>query len=104
MRPRFQVVLPLLLLVSTLASAQNFTFKDTDYPVGPDPLSIKSGDLIGDGKSDLVIVNSASNRISVLRHNGNGTFATALEFATGAKPAHLALTDLNTDGKLDSRR
>lgn len=61
MRPRFQVVLPLLLLVSTLASAQNFTFKDTDYPVGPDPLSIKSGDLIGDGKSDLVIVNSASN-------------------------------------------
>lgn len=30
--------------------------------------------------------------------------ATALEFATGAKPAHLALTDLNTDGKLDSRR
>ena len=73
MRPRFQVLLPLLLLMSTLASAQNFTFKDTDYPVGPDPLSIKSADLTGDGKSDLV-VNSASNRISVLRNNGNGTF------------------------------
>ncbi len=65
------------------------------------------GDLDGDGKPDLVVVNAGDNTISVL-HNTSGvgsistaSFAPAVIFNTGINPAYVSIADLDGDGKLD---
>ena len=51
------------------------------------PVSMKAADLNGDGKLDLAFVNSGSrNTVSVLLGNGDGTFQTEQNFATGVLP------------------
>ena len=71
------------------------------FATGADPQSVAIGDVNGDGKPDLVIVNFGSNTVSVLLGNGNGTFKAQLTFSVGAQPESVALGDLNGDGKLD---
>ena len=52
---------------------------------------------------DLVIANTASNTVTVLLGNGDGTFTEApgSPFAVGAQPRAVAIADFNNDGKLD---
>jgi type II secretory pathway component GspD/PulD (secretin) len=52
---------------------------------------------------DLVIANSASNNITVLLGNGNGTFQVApgSPFTVGANPSSVVVADFNGDGNLD---
>ena len=71
------------------------------YPVGVNPQAVVTGDFNGDGRLDLAVANSASNSVSILRGNANGTFQAAQNFATGAVPRSLAVGDFNKDGKLD---
>jgi hypothetical protein len=59
------------------------------------------GDFNGDRKADLVVVNQASNTMSVLLGKGDGTFQPRTDYATGASPAGVAVGDFNCDGKLD---
>jgi len=59
------------------------------------------GDLIGDGNPDLAVANINSITVSVLLGNGNGTFGTKTDFATGSAPLSVAIGDLNGDGKPD---
>ncbi len=70
-------------------------------PVGATPQAVVTGDFNGDGRLDLAVANSASNSVSILRGNANGTFQAAQNFATGAVPRSLAVGDFNKDGKLD---
>ena len=72
-----------------------------NYPVGANPQAVVTGDFNGDGRLDLAVANSASNTVSILRGNANGTFQAAQNFATGAVPRSLAVGDFNKDGKLD---
>jgi hypothetical protein len=65
------------------------------------PVSIKAVDLNADGKLDLAFINSGGNTVSVLLGNGDGTFQTEQNFATGVLPTSLQVADLNSDGKLD---
>jgi FG-GAP-like repeat/Abnormal spindle-like microcephaly-assoc'd, ASPM-SPD-2-Hydin len=67
------------------------------------PASMKAADLNGDGKLDLVFVNSGSggNTVSVLLGNGDGTFQSQQDFATGVLPVAVQVADLNGDGKPD---
>ncbi len=58
-------------------------------------------DLTGDGISDIVVANSGSNSVSILRGNGDGTFEPANAYAVGDDPRGLAVADLNVDGKED---
>jgi len=48
-----------------------------------------------------VAANSASNTVSVLLGNGDGSFQTSVGFGTGAGPNSVAISDLNGDGSLD---
>jgi hypothetical protein len=50
---------------------------------------------------DLVVTNYFSNTVSVLLGNGNGTFQTAQNFASGSNPHSVAVGDLNGDGLPD---
>ena len=67
--------------------------------------SVVLGDLDGDNKLDLVIVNDSSNNVSVYRNTsssgsiGSGSFAAPIDFATGDKPTSVAIGDLDGDGK-----
>ena len=70
------------------------------YNVGNvNPWSIAAGDLNGDGKTDLAVVNDEG--VSVLFNSGNGILLAPVSFATGTGPVWVALGDLNGDGKTD---
>ena len=68
--------------------------------IGADPRGIASADLNGDGKVDLVIANYEST-VSVLLGNGDGTFASRADYATGPTPSSIAIGDVNGDAKPD---
>lgn len=71
--------------------------------VGKTPVAIASGDLNGDSKIDLAVVNQADNSVSVLLNNGDATFTFAVNspFTTGQAPTGIAIADFNQDGHLD---
>ncbi|MBI1817937.1 MAG: VCBS repeat-containing protein [Deltaproteobacteria bacterium] len=67
------------------------------------PAGVTVGDLNGDQKLDIVSANNASDDISVLINNGDGTFAAALNLGTGftSFPESVRIADFNGDGKAD---
>jgi len=71
------------------------------YLVGTRPLGIKSAELTGDGKKDIVVTNAITGTVSVLKGNGDGTFQTAIDLPSGTAPNALAVADVNGDGKPD---
>jgi hypothetical protein len=74
------------------------------FAVGSGQSDINSGDLDGDGKPDIISVNSNDNTISVLRNTstpGNINFALKSNFSTGSYPTSVATGDLDGDGKPD---
>ncbi|HEV2380157.1 MAG TPA: VCBS repeat-containing protein [Terriglobia bacterium] len=69
--------------------------------VSSNPLAVTTADFNGDRKQDLAVSNEGSNTISILLGNGDGTFQSHVDYATGAEPAGLATGDFNRDGELD---
>jgi hypothetical protein len=65
------------------------------------PESVAVGDFNGDGHLDFVTANSASNNVTVVLGNGDGTFKSALTYGTGTAPVSVAVDDMDGDGKLD---
>jgi hypothetical protein len=87
-----------------LISPTSFNPK-VDFATGTTPRSVSIRDLDGDGKSDLVVVNESSATISVYRNNSiigsitAGSFASKVDFTTGAVPISVSIGDLDGDGK-----
>ena len=69
--------------------------------VGNSPVSVATGDFNGDGQSDLVTANADGNSVSILLGNGDGTFQSQVEYATGVYPFSVTIGDFNGDGKSD---
>lgn len=69
--------------------------------------AIKSADVDGDGKPDLIGISAGSNSVSVLLNNstkGNVAFSDAQTFLTGVSttnPLDIAVDDIDGDGKID---
>jgi hypothetical protein len=79
----------------------SLSFADrVDYSSGS-AYSVTSVDVNGDGKQHLVIANYSSDTVSVLRSNGDGTFAASVDYPTGNLPHSVISADVNSDGKLD---
>ena len=75
---------------------------------GVDATSVAIGDVNGDAKPDVVVVNTCADSncpngsVSVLLGNGDGTFQAAVAYNSGGQNAtFVAVGDLNGDGKLD---
>ncbi len=82
----------------------SFTPK-VDYETGDSPHSVFAADLDGDGDIDLAVANygedGAGNNVSILKNNGDGTFAPRVDYGTGRFPYSLFAADLELDGDLD---
>jgi hypothetical protein len=90
--PKFVVVATLLGLWFTtpINGVAQITFGNpTNYPVGTQPGAVATGDFNHDGKLDLAVANTASNKVSILLGNGDGTFQ------YGADDGHAGAIDLH---------
>jgi hypothetical protein len=73
------------------------------YVAGPGLASVASGDLNGDGRSDLVTANywNDTDNVSVLLNRGDGSFRARRNHPTGKSPYSVAVADVNGDGRAD---
>jgi hypothetical protein len=85
----------------------NFFKPKVDFVCGTSPHAVAMGDIDGDNKPELVLANSNSNTLSVLRNTATlsiidvASFASKVDFASGTFTEHVAIADINGDGKRD---
>ncbi len=73
------------------------------FAVGTGGGAVAVADVNGDGRPDIVTVNSESSNATVLLGSGAGSFApaTGSPFAVGTRPFSVAVADVNGDGRPD---
>ncbi|MFC2088519.1 FG-GAP repeat domain-containing protein, partial [Calditrichota bacterium] len=87
------------------SSTPNFSAK-TDFMTGTNPWSVALGDLNGDGKPDMAVVNNSQSLVSILLNTttpgaSTPSFSMQTVFSTGTNPKFVSIADLNSDGKRD---
>lgn len=92
--------------ISVLLGNGDGTFlSKVDYPIGVNARSITSGDFNGDSKIDLAVATCNTyfylSTASVFIGNGDGTFSSKVEYASGRGPYSVATGDFNGDNNLD---
>ncbi len=71
--------------------------------VGTLPVALASGDLAGNARADLAVVNQTDATVTILLNNGDGTFSPGPNspLSTAATPTAVAIADFNQDGHVD---
>ncbi len=73
--------------------------------VGQGPVALAAGDIDGDARPDLAVVNQTDNSVSILLNNGDATFSAAvnspLQFTQSKSPSGVAIADFSVDGRAD---
>jgi hypothetical protein len=91
--------------ISTTGVIDGSSFDNpVNFSTGTGPVSLAFGDLDGDGKPDLTVVNLNASTMSVFRNtsmSGTVSFADSVNFATTNPPRSVAIGDLDGDGKPD---
>jgi hypothetical protein len=91
-------------LLTASGHPQDFCFNAAvNYAAGDYPYSVFAADLDGDGDLDLAAANPESANVSVLKNNGDGTFAAAVNYAVenGDGPISVFAADLDGDNDAD---
>ncbi len=94
-----------LCVFKNTSTSGNITMQTSvDFPSGGGSFNLSAGDLDGDGKADVAVVNYPLNTVSVFRNMssaGTISFAPKVDFNTGGFPESISINDLNGDGKPD---
>jgi phosphodiesterase/alkaline phosphatase D-like protein len=91
---------------SQIIDASSFATK-VDFPTGANQYHMLLCDMDCDGKSDLVVAATTTNKISIFRNISSsgsistGSFAPRIDFPSGQTPYGLAAGDIDGDGKPD---
>ena len=64
-------------------------------------ISLAVSDVTGDGRLDIVVPNWKDPTVSVLPGGAGGVFGALVKLSTGNVPKHVAIGDVNGDGKAD---
>jgi FG-GAP-like repeat/Abnormal spindle-like microcephaly-assoc'd, ASPM-SPD-2-Hydin len=87
--------------VAVLLSKGNGAFQQAVVYQAGTPLGVAVADMNGDGIPDIIAAtlgkNAESGLVDVLLGNGNGTFKTAVSYASGKFPEAIAVADFNGD-------
>jgi gliding motility-associated-like protein len=87
------------------SSSGNMSFlARQDFPTGLNPFSICAGDINGDGKPDIAVVNQVDNTVSVLVNSssaGHVNFYSRIDYPTGNYPRSALIDDIDGSGKPD---
>lgn len=76
-------------------------FLQPPTPVNTQASPSEPADFNMDGRADLAVVNIATDSVSVLLGNGDGTFAPQQEITVGSQPRGIAVLDADGDGDPD---
>src|SRR5690606_7513801 len=92
--------------VFVLRNQGNGTFSQSSaFPTGLGAAAVRTGDIDGDGLTDVVTVNYNAASVSILRNTGTGigsiNFDTKIDLAGMGQSLDVVLTDINRDGKPD---
>jgi Bacterial type II and III secretion system protein/FG-GAP-like repeat len=70
-------------------------------PAGYTPAGLATGSFTNSGHIDLAVADEGNDTVSVFLGNGDGTFQTRNDYATGNSPIFVATGDFNGDGVSD---
>ena len=70
-----------------------------DIAVWTDAIDV--GDFDGDGRDDLAVISFNDRRLTVIRSNGDGTFANGVNHTVAREPQDVVSADIDNDDDLD---
>jgi hypothetical protein len=97
------MILPILFLFGFgNVSAQIAFAPRVDIVTGPgyyaEPVGVDIADLDGDGDNDIVVLNYGLRNVAIFFNNGNGTFASPVNYTVPIHPRVVLVQDINGDG------